>query len=79
VQALHLMNSGRLTGKLGDPSGRAAALASSQLSPREIVDELYLAAYSRFPTPEKRNWRPPRSRAKGPRARRQPRTCFGPW
>jgi hypothetical protein len=52
VQALHLMNSGRLTGKLSDPSGRAAALANSQLSPREIVEELYLAAYSRFPTPE---------------------------
>jgi WD40 repeat protein len=52
VQALHLMNSTRLTGKLADPSGRAAALAGSQLGPREIVEELYLAAYSRFPTPE---------------------------
>jgi hypothetical protein len=52
VQALHLMNSGRLMNKLADPSGRAAALANSQLGPREIVEEVYLAAYSRFPTAE---------------------------
>jgi hypothetical protein len=52
VQALHLMNSARLVAKLANSSGRAAALAGSQRTPREIVEELYLAAYSRFPTTE---------------------------
>ena len=50
VQALHMMNSSRLVAKLGSETGRAAALARSQLEPREIVEEIYLAAYSRFPT-----------------------------
>jgi WD40 repeat protein len=52
VQALHLMNSNRLTAKLASETGRAAALAASQLEPREIVEELYLAAYCRLPTAE---------------------------
>jgi WD40 repeat protein/mono/diheme cytochrome c family protein len=50
VQALHLMNSTKLAGKLSEKSGRAAALAASPRSPREIVTELYLAAYCRYPT-----------------------------
>jgi hypothetical protein len=50
VQALHLMNSGRLTEKLSNKGGRAAALAGSMLEPKEIAEELYLAAYSRLPT-----------------------------
>jgi hypothetical protein len=52
VQALHLMNSNRLMTKLGSETGRAAALAKSERSPKDIVEELYLAAYSRLPTPE---------------------------
>ena len=50
VQALHLMNSNRLMVKLSSDAGRAAALAKSNRTPREIVDQLYLAAYSRYPT-----------------------------
>jgi WD40 repeat protein len=52
VQALHLMNSTRLMGKITNAGGRAAQLAKSQRSPEEIVTELYLAAYSRYPTAE---------------------------
>lgn len=52
VQALHLMNSNRLMTKLSGETGRAAALARSQRTPREIVEELYLASYCRFPTSE---------------------------
>jgi hypothetical protein len=52
VQALHLMNSTRLMGKITNGSGRAAQLAKSQRTPAEIVTELYLAAYSRYPTAE---------------------------
>jgi hypothetical protein len=51
VQALHLMNSNRLQGKIGGVDGRARKLAESKLDDQEIISELYLAAYSRFPTP----------------------------
>jgi hypothetical protein len=50
VQALHLMNSSKLTAAIANPAGRAVALAKSARSPQEIVTELYLAAYSRLPT-----------------------------
>jgi hypothetical protein len=55
VQALHLMNSTRLTGKITNVNGRAAQLAKSERSPAEIVTELYLAAYARYPTAEELN------------------------
>src|SRR5207248_2029124 len=50
VQALHLMNSPNLHRKVTADDGRCAKLAKGSRSPREIVDELYLLAYSRFPT-----------------------------
>jgi hypothetical protein len=52
VQALHLMNSNRLMTKLSSDAGRAAMLAKSERTPSQIVEELYLAAYSRPPTAE---------------------------
>lgn len=55
VQALHLMNSAAIEAKIGDDSGRAARLAASDASPEAILDELYLACYARFPTPEERD------------------------
>lgn len=54
VQALHLMNAPNLHRKVTSDAGRAAALAASTKTPREIVDELYLLAYSRSPTEEER-------------------------
>lgn len=50
VQALHLMNSEKLAAKITSDKGRAATLAASKKSPAEIVEELYLLVYSRFPT-----------------------------
>ena len=54
VQALHLMNSQLLEEKLAskDPSARVQRLAESQLKPEEIVNDLYLACYSRQPADE---------------------------
>ena len=54
VQALHLMNSPELHEKITHDDGRAAKLAASDRPPLEIVDELYLLIYSRFPTGEER-------------------------
>ncbi len=51
VQALHLMNSTTLQEHLVDEKGRAASLAKSTLPPSQIVEDLYLAAFSRPPTP----------------------------
>ncbi len=49
TQALHLMNSQQLEERVRSDNGRAARLAASKSSPLEIVDELYLATYSRHP------------------------------
>lgn len=49
VQALHLMNSPKLHAKVTSDEGRAAVLAASKKTPAEIVDELYLLVYCRFP------------------------------
>ncbi|HEV8378303.1 MAG TPA: DUF1553 domain-containing protein, partial [Tepidisphaeraceae bacterium] len=50
VQALHLMNSTKLMGKIANQAGRAVKLGESKATPEEIVKELYLAAYARYPT-----------------------------
>ena len=50
VQALHLMNAPSLHEKITADDGRAARLAASDLGPEEIAMELYLLAYSRFPS-----------------------------
>ena len=54
VQALHLMNSSKLTAKIAAEKGRAARLAAGDKTPDQIVEELYLAAYSRPPNDEER-------------------------
>jgi len=52
VQTLHLMNAENLYSKVASDKGRAATLANSEKTPAEIVQELYLAVYSRRPTTE---------------------------
>lgn len=52
VQALHLMNSNDLQSRIANAAGRARHLAGSDRSSKDIITELYLAAFSRFPTPE---------------------------
>ncbi len=54
TQALHLMNAAELQRKLTADEGRAARLASSDLPPDAIVEELYLAAYARVPDASER-------------------------
>jgi len=54
VQALHLMNSGHVHKKVTDDTGRAAALAASDLPPEAIIDELYLTTYARHPSAEEK-------------------------
>lgn len=50
TQALHMMNGAQLATKVADDQGRVAKLAAEK-SPEQIAEELYLACYSRFPTP----------------------------
>jgi len=54
VQALHLMNSPALHSKVTSDAGRCAELAKSKKSVMEIVDEVYLLAYCRYPTDTER-------------------------
>ena len=54
VQALHLMNAEHLHDKVTSDTGRAAELAASERSVSGIVEELYLATYSRYPTEQER-------------------------
>jgi hypothetical protein len=44
------MNAPGLATKITSESGRASTLANGKNTNREIVDELYLLAYGRFPT-----------------------------
>jgi hypothetical protein len=52
VQTLHLMNAPSVNRQLTSDDGRVAHLAASTLSAEQIVEELYLATYSRGPTSE---------------------------
>ncbi len=54
AQALHLMNSPRITGRIEDRNGRANRMADSDRSPDQIIEELFLATLSRFPTDSER-------------------------
>lgn len=56
TQALHLMNSLELDRRVRHDEGRAARLAKSDLTAAEIVDELYLAIFSRYPTEAERSY-----------------------
>ncbi|WP_372725322.1 DUF1553 domain-containing protein, partial [Novipirellula sp.] len=56
TQALHLMNSQQLDTRVRSDNGRAAELAASEKSPEQIVDELYLAIFTRYPTTDERDY-----------------------
>ncbi len=55
VQALHLMNSPRLHAKVTSDEGRAAGLAASKRTSAEIIEELYLLVYCRYPSMTERS------------------------
>ena len=52
AQVLHLMNNAGINEKIASPKGRVATMLAAKLPPARVVDELYLASLSRFPTVE---------------------------
>lgn len=50
VQVLHLMNAPEIQRQISERHGRARALAESDRTPKQIIEELFLAAYARLPT-----------------------------
>jgi hypothetical protein len=54
AQVLHLMNSAGINNRLASKEGRVVPLVEAKKLPHEIVDELYLAALSRYPTAAER-------------------------
>jgi hypothetical protein len=56
AQALHLMNAQETLDKIQSPVGRAAVLSKSSPKPTSIIEELYLATLSRYPTQAEVTW-----------------------
>ncbi len=54
VQFLHLMNSEKIHARIAHPDGHAASYAKGARTSGEIVEEIYLTVYARFPTDEER-------------------------
>ncbi len=54
TQTLHLMNAPAIHAKATSDTGLPARLAASDKTPDEIVEEVYLAVYSRYPVEEER-------------------------
>jgi hypothetical protein len=53
-QVLLLANSDEVENKIADGKGRAKQLIDTNRTPAEIVEEIYLTAYSRSPRPDER-------------------------
>jgi hypothetical protein len=54
-QALHLLNAPELFEKISHRHGRARRLSDSNLSPVEVIDDLYLSTLSRLPSDAERD------------------------
>src|SRR5262249_55160572 len=54
AQALHLLNSDEVQGKLARPNGRADLMVRDKRPDAEKVDELFLWAFARKPSDEQR-------------------------
>ncbi|MCP4885851.1 MAG: DUF1553 domain-containing protein [Planctomycetaceae bacterium] len=50
TQSLHLMNSPEIDSRIRSDQGRAARLAASEMTAAQIIEETYLAIFSRIPT-----------------------------
>lgn len=50
AQALHVINGDTLNKKISSPDGYVALFLKLGLSERRIIDQIYLSAYSRYPT-----------------------------
>ncbi len=77
MQALHLMNSQALYDKVTSDKGLAATLAASGKAEAAILDELYLAVYSRVPTDAEREAAGKFLAEQKDQAARRCRTCLG--
>jgi hypothetical protein len=53
-QTLTLANNSQLQAKIAEKSGRLARLLAAELTNAQVADELYLAAFSRTPSPAER-------------------------
>jgi hypothetical protein len=53
-QVLHLANSPEIENKIRDGNGRVAKLVQAKTPPEQAVEELYLAAFARYPTDEEK-------------------------
>ncbi len=53
-QVLHLMTSSNIENKIGNGTGRIAKMLEKKATPDQVIEDLYLAAYSRLPTPSER-------------------------
>lgn len=49
IQTLHMMNSENLSKKISADIGFVKQLSESEKSPEELIDQLYLSVYSRYP------------------------------
>lgn len=54
AQALHLLNSDEIQNKLARPNGRADAIAKDPRPDAEKIDDIFLWAFSRKPTPQQK-------------------------
>ncbi|QDU00256.1 DUF1549 domain-containing protein [Gimesia aquarii] len=54
VQVLHMMNSRELYSRIQSSKGNCDKWAKSKMTPDQIMEELYLTAYSRYPTLEEK-------------------------
>ncbi len=52
AQVLHLINGDTMTTALNAPGGRLEKLAASDMTPAQMAEDIWLAAYSRRPKPE---------------------------
>ncbi|HJT79449.1 MAG TPA: DUF1549 and DUF1553 domain-containing protein, partial [Gemmataceae bacterium] len=53
-QVLHLANSPEMEDRIARGDGRVAKLVKEKAAPERAVEELYLAAFARYPTPDER-------------------------
>jgi hypothetical protein len=53
-QVLHLANSSEVEDKIANGNGRVAKLIQAKTTPEQAVEEVYLAAFARYPTAEER-------------------------
>jgi Protein of unknown function (DUF1549)/Protein of unknown function (DUF1553) len=51
---LHLTNSPEINDKIASGNGRVAKLVSDKAAPEKAIEDIYLAAFARLPTPEEK-------------------------